>query len=162
MLVIKTMRSWLCYSCGTPHVFQGLLDVCLWRVCWCGACLVCHECLIARELCMQQRSYTPNYRLLHAWNVYIHVSTHTCVSSLNWAVLYIPHTGQAHCACECSYLSCLLLYVNTLYGMLTPFLNVNNFVSSKKINQLEWMNKGQAMAQSEYCDRNNKSLCWRK
>ena len=28
---------------------------------------------------------------------------------------------------ECGYQSCLLLYVNTLYGMLAPLLNVNTF-----------------------------------
>ena len=45
------------------------------------------------------------------------------------------------------YPSCLLLHINTLYGMLMLWLNVNTFISSKKINWLEWMNKGQAMAQ---------------
>ena len=44
--------------------------------------------------------------------------------------LSIAHVGiwQAHCAYECIYPSCLLLYVNTLYGMLTPLLNVNTFM----------------------------------
>ena len=33
----------------------------------------------------------------------------------------------AHCTHEYGYPSCLLLHVNTLYGMLTPLLNVNTF-----------------------------------
>ena len=45
------------------------------------------------------------------------------------------------------YPSCLLLRINTLYGMLTPRFIVNTFVSSKKIN---WM------THSVYCDRNGK------
>ena len=33
--------------------------------------------------------------------------------------------------------SCLLLRVNTFFGILMPQLNVNTFILSKKINQLE-------------------------
>ena len=43
---------------------------------------------------------------------------------------------------EYGYPSCLLLSFNTLYGMLMPWLNVTTFISSKKINWLEWMIKG--------------------
>ena len=50
------------------------------------------------------------------------------------------------------YPSCLLLHFNTLYGMLMSWLNVNTFIS-RKINQLEWMNKGQAMVHSKWIEK---------
>ena len=68
----------------------------------------------------------------------------------------------AFCICMYGYPSCLLLSFNTLYGMLMLWLNVNIFILNKKINQLEWMNKGQAMEHSKDCNQNSLGSCRRK
>ena len=70
--------------------------------------------------------------------------------------------ASAFCLWMYGYPSCLLLSFNTLYEILMPWLNVNTFISNKKINQLEWINKGQAMAHSKDFDQNSKGLCRRK
>ena len=69
--------------------------------------------------------------------------------------------GKRMCIWMNGYPSFLLLTFNTLYGMLTRWFNVNTFIS-EKINWLEWINKEQAMAPIEYCDRNSKGSRWQK
>ena len=63
--------------------------------------------------------------LINKW-VLLHVNSLWCKAG----VLCIQMYG---------YPSCLLLHFNTLYRMLILWLNVDTFISSKKINWLEWI-----------------------
>ena len=74
----------------------------------------------------------------------------------------------ALCIWMYGYPSRLLVCVNILYGMVMLWLNVNTFISSKNINQLERMNKGRrwhtpsiAIGIAKFCANRNK-VCFQK
>ena len=50
------------------------------------------------------------------------------------------HSGTLCIIYECMAIQVVYCF-NTLYRMVKPWLNVNTFIPSKKINRLEWMNK---------------------